>query len=106
MPDRRPDCSGCLIRNLRFSDHIKKGLVQFRAFRDKDPDGLSLTETRDEIWGMDDLEDYRTVVSEGLEFRVGVALFEAEPARQAGLTWRPNLHNEHRFGHLHVLGPR
>lgn len=81
-------------------------MVYQRAFKDKDPDGLSMTETRDEIKGLDDLEDYLTAVSEGLESRLGAAVMDARASEGIGLSWDPDPHKRHKFGHLHVLGPK
>jgi hypothetical protein len=102
---KRPSCDNCLIRNIVLSDLYKNGVVSQRAFRDNDPDGLSLTETRNEIRGLEDLEDYITVASGGLSVRIGVAVMDARDCRSVGLNWRPDPHTDHRFGHLHVLGP-
>ncbi|GEM_PF-4445899 len=102
---RRPGCDNCLIRNIFLTDHFKNGIVHHRAFKDRDPDGISMTETRDEFKGLDDLEDYFNVVSEKLAIKVGAAVMDASDCRSVGLTWRPDPHNDHKFGHLHVLGP-
>lgn len=105
MLGRRPGCDRCLIRNVLFADQIKGGVVNQRAFKDKDPDGLSLTETRDQIIGLDDLDEYIDVVSPPGEHTLGVAVMEADEARGVGLTWHSDPHRDHKFGHLHVLGP-
>lgn len=105
MSDRLPTCENCLIRNIFLPDHFKNGIVSQRAFRDKDTDGLSLTETRERIKGLDDREDYRTAVSARLEIRIGVAVFEADRARESRLVWHPSPHADHKYGDLHVTGP-
>ena len=106
MEGRRPSCDQCLVRNILLADHFKEGLVSHKAFRDKHPEGISLTETRNEIKGLDDLDDYLAVVSENMSRRLGAAVMDLDQARGVGLTWRPDPHDEHRFGHLHVLGPK
>ena len=106
MADRLPTCENCLIRNILFPDHFKKGVVNQRAFKDLDPEGISLTETHDRIKGLDDLEDYRTAVSEHLEIRVGAAVFESKLAAESLLVCRPDPHKNHRYGDLHVIGPK
>lgn len=98
-------CDDCLVRNLRLSDHFKNGIVSKNAFKDKDPDGLSMTETRDEIKGLDDLEDYRQVSSASLNIKIGVAVMDASVCSNFGLTWKPDPQTGHKFSHLHVLGP-
>lgn len=105
MDGKRPGCDQCLIRNVFLVDHVKNGIVSHRAFKDNDPDGLSMTETRSVIIGLDDLDDYIAAVSDGTARILGVAVFEAERAAEVGLRWRPNPTDFHRYGHLHVLGP-
>ena len=57
MSGRLTSCENCLIRNILQNDHFKNGLVNQRAFKDNDPDGMSMTETRSVIRGLDDLEE-------------------------------------------------
>ena len=64
-----------------------------------------MTETRDEIKGLDDLEDYIEAVSQPLSNRVGTAVMDAQSCQVLGLAWRDDPHSDHEFGHLHVLGP-
>ena len=102
---RRPGCDNCLIRNILFEDHFKNGIVKAKVFKDADVEGISLTATSSYIRGLDDLEDYIVAISQDRNFRLGVAVMEAEQCTSIGITWRPDPHNEHRYGHLHVLGP-
>lgn len=106
MDGKRSGCDQCLIRNVLLVDQVKNGVVNQRAFKDNDPNGLSMTETRDRIIGLDDLDDYVAAISDGRERILGVAVFEAESAWDVGLRWRSEPTDVHRYGYLHVLGPR
>ncbi|MFN7764283.1 MAG: hypothetical protein ACK5P9_06255 [Armatimonadota bacterium] len=107
VPFRLASIDNCIIRNLRFPDHFTKdGVVSFKAFKDKDVDGISLTETRDRLVGMEDLEDYIEAVSANLSVKLGVAVMHAERCKEVGFCWRPDPHNDHKYGRLHVLGPK
>ena len=46
------------------------------------------------------------VVSSQLEIQLGVAVFASTEAQEAGLSWSHNPHDRHKFGNLHVLGPK
>lgn len=78
-----------------------------KAFKDKDVDGMSLTETLSEIVCDKDLHEYRAIVSEGVSLvLLGLAVFPADQALEiGGFSLRSDPHDIHKFGYLHALGP-
>ena len=66
---------------------------------------MSLYTTRNEIIGLDDLNDYIAVSSVSTPVRIGVAVFTEDGATEIGLQTRPSTHTLNKYGHLHVLGP-
>lgn len=106
VPLKLASIDNCIIRNIFLPDHVKEGAVSFKAFRDKDEDGISLTETRSALIGLEDLEGYIEAISAKVSFTLGVAVMDAHGCEKVGLSWKEDPHNEHRYGHLHVLGPK
>jgi hypothetical protein len=102
----RSNCADCLLRHILYSNQIKNGVVNFRAFKGGDENGISLTETRDVIVKQIDLDEYVEVVSERQTVLLGVAVMDAMELSQAGLTWQSDPHDFHCYGYLHVLGPK
>ena len=100
----------CLIRNVVLRGFVRGTKVEWKAYRDSDPDGMSLTATGQEISDEEDVGRYRDAASqvrlpEGVH-RIGIAVLQEQEFHARGLRLDPDPHSFHSFGHLHALGPK
>lgn len=65
-----------------------------------------MTATRKIIIGLEDLLDYLREVSRDQDSCLGVAVMSEEQYAKLKLAVTPDPFDDHKYGHLHVLGPK